>query len=131
MKRRPPRSTRTDTLFPYTTLFRSVEIGDVSCWVKAEVLQPVGAFKIRGGWHRLSDLDAEERVRGVVAVSSGNHAQGVAWAAQRLGLAATIVMPRNAPEVKIAATRALGAEVVLYERPGEARAEVEIGRAHV
>lgn len=110
-------------ILPATPLL-PVEIGDVSCWVKAEVLQPVGAFKIRGGWHRLSDLDAEERVRGVVAVSSGNHAQGVAWAAQRLGLAATIVMPRNAPEVKIAATRALGAEVVLYERPGEDRDEV-------
>src|SRR3546814_5098756 len=76
-----------------------------------------------GGWHRLSDLDAEERARGVVAVSSGNHAQGVAWAAQRIGIAATIVMPRNAPAVKIAANRALGAEEVLYERPGEDRDE--------
>src|SRR3990167_3729044 len=110
-------------ILPPTPLL-PVKVGEVSCWAKAEVLQPIGAFKIRGGWHRLTDLDADERARGVVAVSSGNHAQGVAWAAQRLGIAATIVMPRNAPEVKIAATRALGAEVVLYERPGEDRDEV-------
>ncbi len=101
-----------------------VEIDGVGCHVKAESLQPVGAFKIRGGWWRLSNLGEEERSRGVVAVSSGNHAQGVAWAARRLGIAATIVMPRNAPQVKLEATRALGAEVVLYERPGEDRDEV-------
>ena len=101
-----------------------VEIDGVRCHVKAESLQPVGAFKIRGGWWRLSNLSDEEKARGVVAVSSGNHAQGVAWAARRLGIAATIVMPRNAPEVKLEATRALGAEVVLYERPGEDRDEV-------
>lgn len=101
-----------------------VEIGGVTAHVKAESLQPVGAFKIRGGWWRLSNLTEEERARGVVAVSSGNHAQGVAWAARRLGIAATIVMPRNAPRVKLEATRALGAEVVLYERPGEDRDEV-------
>ena len=87
-------------------------------WAKAESLQPVGAFKIRGAWHRLSDLTPAERAAGVVAVSSGNHAQGVAWAAQRLGVAATIVMPCDAPAVKLAATRTLGAEVVLYDRPG-------------
>ena len=63
------------------------------CHVKAESLQPIGAFKIRGGWWRLSNLDEAEKKRGVVAVSSGNHAQGVAWAARRLGIAATIVMP--------------------------------------
>ena len=101
-----------------------VEIDGVRCHVKAESLQPVGAFKIRGGWWRLSNLSDEEKARAVVAVSSGNHAQGVAWAARRLGIAATIVMPRNAPEVKLEATRALGAEVVLYERPGEDRDEV-------
>ena len=92
--------------------------------VKAESLQPVGAFKIRGGWWRLSNLSDEEKARGVVAVSSGNHAQGVAWAARRLGIAAAIVMPRNAPKVKLEATRALGAEIVLYNRPGEDRDEV-------
>lgn len=87
-------------------------------WCKAESLQPVGAFKIRGAWHRLSDLTEEEKARGVIAVSSGNHAQGVAWAARRLGIAARIVMPNDAPQVKLAATRELGADVVLYDRPG-------------
>ena len=102
-----------------------VEIGDSAVWAKAESLQPIGAFKIRGGWHRLTDLSDNERARGVVAVSSGNHAQGVAWAAKRLGIPATIVMPNDAPEVKLAGTRALGAEVVLYDRPGgEIREEV-------
>ena len=85
------------------------------------MLQPIGAFKIRGAWHRISDLTAVERERGVVGVSSGNHAQGVAWAAKRLGIAAKIVMPENAPRSKIEATRALGAEVVLYRRPGQDR----------
>ena len=107
-------------ILPPTPLL-PVEINGVRCHVKAESLQPVGAFKIRGGWWRLSNLTEEEKARGVVAVSSGNHAQGVAWAARRLGIAATIVMPRNAPKVKLEATRALGAEVVLYERPGEDR----------
>ena len=101
-----------------------VEIGGVQCHAKAESLQPVGAFKIRGGWWRLSNLSQEERSRGVVAVSSGNHAQGVAWAARRLGIKAAIVMPRNAPKVKLDATRALGAEIILYDRPGEDRDEV-------
>lgn len=110
-------------ILPPTPLL-PVEIGGVRCWAKAEVLQPVGAFKIRGAWHRLTALGDDERKRGVVAVSSGNHAQGVAWAARELGIAATIVMPRNAPQVKLEATRALGAEVVLYERPGEDRDEV-------
>lgn len=110
-------------ILPATPLL-PVEIGGVSCWVKAENLQPIGAFKIRGGWHRLSDMTAQERARGVVAVSSGNHAQGVAWAARKLGIAATIVMPRDAPAVKLAATKALGANVVLYNRPGEDRDEV-------
>lgn len=94
------------------------EIGDTIVWVKAESLQPVGAFKIRGAWHRLTEMSEGERARGVIAVSSGNHAQGVAWAAKRLGIPATIVMPNDAPEVKLAGTRALGAEVVLYDRPG-------------
>jgi threonine dehydratase len=87
-------------------------------WAKAESLQPVGAFKIRGAWHRLTDLTEAERARGIVAVSSGNHAQGVAWAAARLGIAARIVMPADAPQVKLTATRALGAEVILYDRRG-------------
>ena len=110
-------------ILPATPLL-PLEIGGTQCWVKAESLQPVGAFKIRGAWHRLSALTGEEKARGVIAVSSGNHAQGVAWAARRLGIAATIVMPRDAPAVKLEATRALGAETVLYERPGEDRDEV-------
>ena len=101
-----------------------VEIDGVRCWVKAETLQPIGAFKIRGGWWRLSCLGEEERARGVVAVSSGNHAQGVAWAARKLGIKAAIVMPRNAPKVKLDATEALGAEIILYDRPGEDRDEI-------
>lgn len=110
-------------ILPPTPLL-PVEIGGVRCFVKAENLQPIGAFKIRGGWWRLSNLSADERKAGVVAVSSGNHAQGVAWAAKRLGIKATIVMPRDAPGVKLENTRALGAEVVFYERPGEDRDEV-------
>lgn len=93
-------------------------IDGVQLWAKAEVLQPIGAFKIRGAWHRLAALGEAERARGVVGVSSGNHAQGVAWAARRLGVAATIVMPVDAPRAKLEATRAMGAEVVLYDRPG-------------
>jgi threonine dehydratase len=104
-------------ILPPTPLL-PLEVNGVPLWAKAEVLQPIGAFKIRGGWHRLSALNAEERAHGVVGVSSGNHAQGVAWAARRLGIAATIVMPTDAPQTKIEATRALGAEVVLYDRPG-------------
>jgi len=110
-------------ILPPTPLL-PVQIGEKSCHVKADNLQPVGAFKIRGGWNRLSTLTVDEQKRGVVAVSSGNHAQGVAWAARRLGISATIVMPRDAPAVKLAATRALGAEVVIYNRPGEDRDEV-------
>lgn len=104
-----------------------VEIAGIQVWVKAECLQPVGAFKIRGAWHRLSDLSPEEQARGVVAVSSGNHAQGVAWAARRLGMRADIVMPSDAPRVKLERTRALGANVVLYDRMREDREA--IGRA--
>ena len=108
------------SILPPTPLL-PVEIGGVQVHVKAETLQPIGAFKIRGAWWRLSNLSAEDRKAGVVAVSSGNHAQGVAWAAKRLGITARIVMPRDAPQVKLDATRALGAEVVLYRRPGEDR----------
>ncbi|MBW8784233.1 MAG: pyridoxal-phosphate dependent enzyme [Novosphingobium sp.] len=97
------------------------EIDDQTVWGKAECLQPIGAFKIRGAWHRLTELSEAERQRGVVGVSSGNHAQGVAWAARRLGIGATIVMPRDAPQVKLDGTRALGAEVVLYDRATQSR----------
>ena len=111
---------RVAALLPQTPLL-PLEVDGRTIWCKAECLQPVGAFKIRGAWHRLSDLTPEQAEAGVVGVSSGNHAQGVAWAAKRLGIAATIVMPSNAPQMKLAATRALGAEVVLYDRVTESR----------
>ena len=85
-------------------------------WIKAECLQRGGSFKLRGATNRLVQLDAAERARGVVAFSSGNHARGVALAAARLGIQAAIVMPSDAPRVKIAATRAAGAEIILYDR---------------
>lgn len=107
-------------ILPPTPLL-PLEVDGRTLWCKAEMLQPIGAFKIRGAWHRISDMTADERARGVVGVSSGNHAQGVAWAAKRLGVAATIVMPENAPKAKFEATKALGAEVVLYKRPGQDR----------
>ncbi|HEX8553504.1 MAG TPA: threonine/serine dehydratase [Sphingomonas sp.] len=88
---------------------------------KAECLQPMGAFKLRGAWHRLTALDDAARARGVVAFSSGNHAQGIAWAARRLGIAATVVMPTDAPRVKRDATLAMGAEVVDYDRATQSR----------
>ncbi len=84
--------------------------------VKAEVLQRSGSFKFRGAYNSISRLGRTRRSKGVVAFSSGNHAQGVAAAAELLGVAATIVMPDDAPETKLAATRALGAKVVLYDR---------------
>jgi threonine dehydratase len=90
-------------------------------FVKAEPLQRTGSFKIRGAYNRLSRLSAEERRAGVVAFSSGNHAQGVAEAARIVGCPAVIVMPADAPTVKMEATRALGAEVVTYDRFGESR----------
>jgi threonine dehydratase len=84
--------------------------------VKAEALQRTGSFKFRGAFNRLSMIDPEARAGGVVAYSSGNHAQGVAAAAAMLGMPATIVMPNDAPAIKIANTRSYGAEVVLYDR---------------
>ncbi len=84
--------------------------------VKAESLQVTGSFKARGGWAAVSALSREARARGVLGYSSGNHAQGLARAAAALGAPAVILMPSDAPVTKIAGTRALGAEVVLYER---------------
>jgi threonine dehydratase len=81
-------------------------------WLKAESLQPVGAFKIRGASNKILQLTPEERARGVITYSSGNHAQGVAYAAREVGAQAVIVMPSNAPAIKRAATLALGAEIV-------------------
>jgi len=85
-------------------------------FLKCENLQRMGAFKFRGAYNRIAQLSAAERARGVVAFSSGNHAQGVALAAQLLGVPATIVMPSDAPRSKVAATLGYGAEVVVYDR---------------
>src|SRR5687767_12505778 len=93
-------------------------------WVKAECLQEGGSFKLRGATNRLLLLDEDERRRGVVAFSSGNHAQGVAIAARRLGIPATIVMPSDAPAVKRDSTLAAGAEIVAYDRATESREEI-------
>jgi threo-3-hydroxy-L-aspartate ammonia-lyase len=82
-------------------------------YIKAESEQPIGSFKLRGAYNMVSQLQPEVRARGVITYSSGNHAQGVAYAARALGTKAVIVMPDNAPEVKRAATAALGAEIVL------------------
>lgn len=107
-------------IVPSTPLI-PVRINGKTVFAKAESLQPTGAFKLRGAWHRLSALSAAERSRGVVAFSSGNHAQGVAWAAARLDVRATIVMPADAPATKVAGTRALGATIVFYDRATESR----------
>lgn len=90
-------------------------------WIKAESLQQGGSFKLRGATNRLLQLTEQERARGVVAFSSGNHAQGVAIAARRLGIAATIVMPYDAPAVKRDATLGAGAQIVGYDRATESR----------
>jgi threonine dehydratase len=92
--------------------------------LKAENLQRIGAFKFRGAYNTIAQLGAAERRRGVVAFSSGNHAQGVALAAQLLDVPATIVMPSDAPAAKLAATRGYGAEVVTYDRERMNRAEL-------
>ena len=90
-------------------------------FIKAECLQLTGSFKFRGGWSAISALPPDTRAKGVMAYSSGNHAQGVALAAQRHGIPAVILMPADAPQVKIANTRAYGAEVILYDRATEDR----------
>ena len=97
------------------------EIAGRRVLVKPECLQHTGSFKFRGGWSAVSALDPEVRARGVIAFSSGNHAQGVAAAAKGHGVPSVIIMPSDAPQLKIANTRALGAEVVLYDRANEDR----------
>ena len=93
-------------------------------FMKAENLQRMGAFKFRGGYNAVNALSDAQRARGVVAFSSGNHAQAVALAAQLHGCRATIVMPHDAPALKLAATRGYGAEVVIYDRYKEDRAAI-------
>ena len=121
--------TRDDVLAAATRIAGAVErtplietrLGGHRLWLKCECNQTGGAFKLRGATNRLLQLGEAERERGVVAFSSGNHARGVAIAARRLGIAATIVMPSDAPPVKIEGTRAEGAEIVLYDRATESR----------
>lgn len=100
------------------------ELDGQRVWFKCECLQTGGAFKLRGATNRLLQLSPEERERGVVAFSSGNHARGVAIAARRLGMRAVIVMPSDAPQVKVEGTQAEGAEIVFYDRYRESREEI-------
>lgn len=98
-------------------------------WLKAECLQHTGSFKFRGGWSAVSALPPETRANGVIAYSSGNHGQGVALAAQRHGVPCVVVMPADAPRLKIDNTRAYGAEVVLYDRASQDRDAIGNGIA--
>jgi threonine dehydratase len=111
---------RIDGLVERTPLIES-EVDGTRIWLKCECLQTGGAFKLRGATNRLLQLSPEERTRGVVAFSSGNHARGVAIAARRLGIPAVIVMPSNAPQVKVDGTRGEGAEIIFYDRRTESR----------
>ncbi len=95
-----------------------------AAWFKPENLQPIGSFKIRGAYNRIAALCESEKPEGIIAFSSGNHAQGVAYSAQRLGIPATIVMPSNAPAIKVEATRSYGANIVFYDPTTQDREEV-------
>ena len=104
-----------------TPLLSAPALDDIAgrrVFAKAEVLQLTGSFKFRGAWSAVSNLPAAERAKGVLAFSSGNHAQGVAYAAALHGVQATIIMPADAPQAKINNTRFYGAEVILYDRKG-------------
>ena len=100
------------------------EVAGSRIWLKCECLQTGGAFKLRGATNRLLQLSPAERERGVVAFSSGNHARGVAIAARRLGMRAIIVMPADAPQVKIGGTKEEGADIIFYDRRTESREEI-------
>lgn len=108
---------------PFSPMF-ALSINGFDVAFKAECLQPMGAFKLRGAWHRLTAIAPEMRACGVVAFSSGNHAQGIAWAAKKLGMAALIVMPSDAPAAKRDGTLALGAEIVSYDRATQSREKI-------
>ena len=95
------------------SLTLSKELGN-RVLLKREDLQPIFSFKLRGAYNKIAQLDRERRQAGVIAASAGNHAQGVAFSAHRLGIPATIVMPVTTPEIKIEAVKRFGAEVVLY-----------------
>jgi threonine dehydratase len=104
-----------------TTPLIEAKIRGERVWLKAECLQTGGSFKLRGATNRLKQLSDDEKKRGVVAFSSGNHAQGVAIAARRLGIPAIIVMPADAPRLKVEGTRAQGAEIIFFDRATESR----------
>ena len=106
---------------PVLTSSQADSHADASIFFKCENFQRVGAFKFRGAYNAISCLSEEQKQQGVVAFSSGNHAQGMALAARMLGVHATIVMPSNAPAMKLAATREYGAEIILYDREREDR----------
>ena len=114
---------RIGELVEQTPLIES-SINGRKVWLKCESLQTGHAFKLRGATNRLLQLTGAEREKGVVAFSSGNHAQGVAIAAKRLGVPAVIVMPADAPKVKVDATRSHGAEIIFYDRKTESREEI-------
>lgn len=109
---------------PVMTSRSADERTGATVFFKCENLQRIGAFKFRGAYNAMSQLSAGERARGVLAYSSGNHAQAVALAGRMLGIRVTIVMPVDAPAVKLEATRGYGAEVVLYDKHKEVREEV-------
>jgi threonine dehydratase len=115
---------------PLVRYFGSPDHGEF--YLKPESLQPIGSFKLRGAYNKIASLTAEERARGVITYSSGNHAQGVAYAARALGARAVIVMPANAPRIKLDATLALGAEIVPVGSGSEERRDkaLELAAAH-
>jgi threonine dehydratase len=114
------------------TPLQRVRFPEGEVFLKPENLQPVGSFKLRGAYNKVASFSTEQRQRGVIAYSSGNHAQGVAYAARALGSRATIVMPNNSPPLKFEKTKALGAEIVIVGPSSDerkARAE-ELAREH-
>ncbi|MEM1145184.1 MAG: threonine/serine dehydratase [Pseudomonadota bacterium] len=120
-------ATRLQGVAVHTPLLRNRFLDEVTgrhVVIKPEMLQVAGSFKFRGAYNRISQLSDEERAGGVIAWSSGNHAQGVAAAAAICQVRARIVMPEDAPRIKLENTKALGAEVVTYDRYGESREEI-------
>ena len=118
-------------LLPFGPAIQGDPFGRTRAWLKPESLQPIGAFKLRGAYYNIATLSPERRAAGVVAHSSGNHAQGVARAARLLGVRAVIVMPSDAPAVKVERVRADGAEIVVVGPSSEERAQraTELARA--
>src|SRR5512138_4009903 len=106
---------------PVLTSGAADQLSGAQVFFKCENLQRIGAFKFRGAYNALAQFTPEQRRAGVIAFSSGNHAQAIALSARLLGMPAVIVMPKDAPQMKIDATRGYGAEVVLYDRYTENR----------